>query len=321
MVIGFLMLFIGLSLVTMAINVVQQKIEYSYMYMLKVGLPPVLHLEVEEGGGVVEDLLDEYMRQMEEDGVDVSKAGVNMVDAFQKSTKAKFLMPLLRCPPPRPLFPHEGMKVRMWAFSKDKARVAMNQFQEEAAAQGIELPDVLIDIDPDTGVPSALSPENAHKVFLSAPPPFPRRTADACRRSRSRSPSSPRSTRRKVEARLAGLDGIPIALLVSRGNANGGRGRAVGEQRVCRLPGESGGVGRRWAGGRGGGGGGVQHPRRSRHRLRRPGDFVVLQSGHLIDKTCRTGEPAAADSQSGRGHPDVQASGKAFQLRSGSPVR
>uniref|UniRef100_A0A914WYA9 Protein FAM50 homolog n=1 Tax=Plectus sambesii TaxID=2011161 RepID=A0A914WYA9_9BILA len=101
---------IGLALVSVCINVVQEKLSQLYM-------------------GVLEKLMEDYNKAAEQG--DQTAAVKGMMAGFQD--QAKFLMPLM---------------------SKSQGAKVMTQFKDKAKSQGIELPPVMTDIDPETGMPA-----------------------------------------------------------------------------------------------------------------------------------------------------------------------
>uniref|UniRef100_A0A914UIU6 Protein FAM50 homolog n=1 Tax=Plectus sambesii TaxID=2011161 RepID=A0A914UIU6_9BILA len=101
---------IGLALVSVCINVVQEKLSQLYM-------------------GVLEKLMEDYSKAAEQG--DQTAAVKGMMAGFQD--QAKFLMPLM---------------------SKSQGAKVMTQFKDKAKAQGIDLPPVMTDIDPETGMPA-----------------------------------------------------------------------------------------------------------------------------------------------------------------------
>ncbi|VDK50172.1 unnamed protein product [Anisakis simplex] len=122
MVICFVFVIVGLSLVSMCINVIQTAIEDVYMKLLM-------------------RLLVEYQSKLAEGGdqVDASKG---MMKMWGGNHAAKYLMPLL---------------------SKDKRMTAMAKVQDEAEAQGIEIPPIFSDLDDDSGMPKILTIDNDRK--------------------------------------------------------------------------------------------------------------------------------------------------------------
>lgn len=76
MVATYFFVIVGLSLVSMCITVIQRRLEDLYLQLLQM-------------------ILQEYHRQLMENGDQVG-ATVGMMQAWQKSKKARFLMPLLR---------------------------------------------------------------------------------------------------------------------------------------------------------------------------------------------------------------------------------
>ncbi len=76
MVINFGFVIIGLSLVSMCINVIQRKLEELYMQLLLM-------------------ILQEYQKQLES-GESQLGATMGMMHVWSNNPKAKFLMPLLR---------------------------------------------------------------------------------------------------------------------------------------------------------------------------------------------------------------------------------
>ncbi|KAI1715735.1 ion channel domain-containing protein [Ditylenchus destructor] len=109
MVASFIVVVVGLSLVSVCINVVQEK--FSQIYM-----------------GVLEKMLRQYMDAQKEGNEDAIKG---FVKGFNDRTK--YLMPFI---------------------SKNQNLKIMNQFKEEAKAQGVELPPVLTELNPETGKPT-----------------------------------------------------------------------------------------------------------------------------------------------------------------------
>ncbi|RCN52462.1 Ion channel [Ancylostoma caninum] len=110
MVLCFVFVIIGLSLVSMSINVVQVALEDFYInLMMKV--------------------IIEYQEKMAAGG-DHMGASVGMMRMWSGNKTAKYLMPLL---------------------SKEKKRVAMEKVEQEAQAQGLEVPAILTDLDEKTG--------------------------------------------------------------------------------------------------------------------------------------------------------------------------
>uniref|UniRef100_A0A914WE86 Potassium channel domain-containing protein n=1 Tax=Plectus sambesii TaxID=2011161 RepID=A0A914WE86_9BILA len=101
---------IGLALVSVCINVVQEKLSQLYM-------------------GVLEKLMEDYSKAAEQG--DQTTAVKRMMARFKD--QAKFLMPLM---------------------SKSQGAKVMAQFKDKAKAQGIELPPVLTNLDPETGMPA-----------------------------------------------------------------------------------------------------------------------------------------------------------------------
>ncbi|VDM57683.1 unnamed protein product [Angiostrongylus costaricensis] len=109
MIATFGVVVVGLSLVSVCIDVVKEKIELMYMALLK-------------------KLLQDYMEAVKNGD---PNAAAGMMAGFQG--KAKFLLPLI---------------------SKAQGTRVMNRFKEDCTAKGINPPAVLVDLDPNTGVPA-----------------------------------------------------------------------------------------------------------------------------------------------------------------------
>ncbi|WKY09046.1 hypothetical protein Q1695_001861 [Nippostrongylus brasiliensis] len=109
MIATFGVVMVGLSLVSVCIDVVKEKLELLYMALLK-------------------KMLQDYMEAVK-NGDPNATAG--MMAGFKG--KAKFLMPLL---------------------SKDQGARVMSRFKEDCTAKGIDPPAVLVDLNPNTGMPA-----------------------------------------------------------------------------------------------------------------------------------------------------------------------
>uniref|UniRef100_A0A7I4YXF1 Ion_trans_2 domain-containing protein n=1 Tax=Haemonchus contortus TaxID=6289 RepID=A0A7I4YXF1_HAECO len=109
MIATFGVVMVGLSLVSVCIDVVKEKLELMYMALLK-------------------KMLQDYMEAVKNGD---PNAAAGMMAGFQE--KAKFLMPLI---------------------SKGQGARVMSRFREDCSAKGIEPPAVLVDLDPNTGMPA-----------------------------------------------------------------------------------------------------------------------------------------------------------------------
>ncbi|EYB93938.1 hypothetical protein Y032_0177g591 [Ancylostoma ceylanicum] len=128
MVLCFVFVIIGLSLVSMSINVVQVALEDFYInLMMKV--------------------IIEYQERMAAGG-DHMGASVGMMRMWSGNKTAKYLMPLL---------------------SKEKKRVAMEKVEQEAQAQGLEVPAILTDLDEKTGMPKLFQLEEQEEGEVPSP--------------------------------------------------------------------------------------------------------------------------------------------------------
>uniref|UniRef100_A0A914XJW4 Potassium channel domain-containing protein n=1 Tax=Plectus sambesii TaxID=2011161 RepID=A0A914XJW4_9BILA len=101
---------VGLAMVSVCINVVQERLSQLYMAML-------------------DKMLKDFQAAAERGDQGAAVSG--MMASFQN--QAKFLMPLM---------------------SKSQGAKVMTQFKDKAKAQGIELPPVLTNLDPETGMPA-----------------------------------------------------------------------------------------------------------------------------------------------------------------------
>ncbi|VDL83187.1 unnamed protein product [Nippostrongylus brasiliensis] len=115
MIATFGVVMVGLSLVSVCIDVVKEKLELLYMALLK-------------------KMLQDYMEAVK-NGDPNATAG--MMAGFKG--KAKFLMPLLSY---------------VVLFSKDQGARVMSRFKEDCTAKGIDPPAVLVDLNPNTGMPA-----------------------------------------------------------------------------------------------------------------------------------------------------------------------
>ncbi|KAL3074226.1 hypothetical protein niasHS_015056 [Heterodera schachtii] len=109
MIMTFFVVVVGLSLVSVCINVVQEKVSLIYMDFLN-------------------KMLQQYMKAKESGDVEALKgamAGFN--------DRCKYLMPFI---------------------SKNQGIRIMNKFKEEAKAMGVELPEVMTELNEDTGKPA-----------------------------------------------------------------------------------------------------------------------------------------------------------------------
>lgn len=112
MVLCFVFVIIGLSMVSMCINVIQGSLEDLYIKILM-------------------KLILDYQSRLDQ-GDDRMGASMGMMQMWGSNKTAKYLMPLL---------------------SKNKRMTAMAKVQEEAEAQGIEIPPIFSDIDEESGMP------------------------------------------------------------------------------------------------------------------------------------------------------------------------
>ncbi len=76
MVLNFFMVIVGLSLVSMSLNVVQSKLAQMYMRWLQ-------------------KLLEQYIQLLQSHGAD-NAANMEMISAWKESPQAKFVLPLIR---------------------------------------------------------------------------------------------------------------------------------------------------------------------------------------------------------------------------------
>ncbi|TMS34940.1 hypothetical protein L596_002434 [Steinernema carpocapsae] len=125
---AFIVVMIGLSLLSVFINVLEEKIALMYRRLLTKMAEVGSGFRGSNSHGEYEaDLL----RAEYEEALLSGKATKKMMAGF--ASKSKFLKPLLR--------KSQGAKV-------------MNEFKADAEAKGINLPSVLVDLDPNTGMPA-----------------------------------------------------------------------------------------------------------------------------------------------------------------------